>query len=66
MSEVRRLIRCDIDKIKNDKACVQTIMDALRECNDDMTLCMMRIDDIQRALIQAIFDMDLIIGGDTI
>lgn len=61
---MRKLIQYDIEKIKTDKACIQTVMDSLRPINDEMTLSMMRIDDIQRAIIQVIVDLEAIEAGD--
>lgn len=44
---------------------VRTVEDNLRMVDDEMTLCMMRIDDIQRAINQGIVDIIMILSGYT-
>lgn len=66
MSKIRRkIVQYDLDKIQNDIECLQTVEDNLRMVDDEMTLCMMRIDDIQRAINQGIVDLISILGGYT-
>ncbi len=61
----RKIVQYDLEKLKNDIECLETVEDALRMVDDEMTLCMMRIDDIQRALNQGIADLISILGGYT-
>lgn len=61
----RKIVQYDMEKIQNDIDCLRTVEDALRMVDDEMTLCMMRIDDIQRALNQGIADLISILGGYT-
>lgn len=66
MSNLRRkIVQYDMDKLQNDIECLQTVEDSLRMVDDEMTLCMMRIDDIQRAINQGIVDLISILGGYT-
>mgnify|MGYP007012488384 FL=1 len=66
MSELRRkVVEYDLEKLQNDMACLRTVEDELRMVDDKMTLCMMRIDDIQRAINQGIEDIILILSGYT-
>lgn len=66
MSNLRRkIVQYDMEKLQNDIECLNTVEDNLRMVNDEMTLCMMRIDDIQRALNQGIADLISILGGYT-
>lgn len=66
MSNLRRkIVQYDLDKLQNDIECLQTVEDSLRMVDDEMTLCMMRIDDIQRAINQGIVDLISILGGYT-
>lgn len=66
MSNLRRkIVQYDIEKLQNDIECLQTVEDSLRMVDDEMTLCMMRIDDIQRAINQGIIDLISILGGYT-
>lgn len=66
MSKIRRkIVQYDLEKLQNDIDCLETVEDNLRMVNDEMTLCMMRIDDIQRALNQGIADLISILGGYT-
>ncbi len=66
MSNLRRkIVQYDMEKLQNDIECLQTVEDSLRMVDDDMTLCMMRIDDIQRAINQGIVDLISILGGYT-
>lgn len=55
----------DLEKLKNDIECLKTVDDSLRMVDDEMTLCMMRIDDIQRAINQGIIDLISILDGYT-
>lgn len=59
----RKIVQYDMEKIQNDIACLRTVEDSLRMVDDEMTLCMMRIDDIQRAINQGIVDLISILGG---
>lgn len=61
----RKIVQYDLEKLQNDIECLETVEDALRMVDDEMTLCMMRIDDIQRALNQGIADLISILGGYT-
>ncbi len=61
----RKLVQYDLEKLQNDIECLRTVEDALRMVDDEMTLCMMRIDDIQRALNHGIADLISILGGYT-
>lgn len=66
MSKLRRkVVEYDLDKLQNDIECLRTVEDNLRMVDDEMTLCMMRIDDIQRAINQGIVDLISILGGYT-
>lgn len=66
MSKIqRKIVQYDLEKLQNDIDCLETVEDNLRMVNDEMTLCMMRIDDIQRALNQGIADLISILGGYT-
>lgn len=66
MSNLRRkIVQYDLEKLQNDIECLQTVEDNLRMVDDEMTLCMMRIDDIQRAINQGIVDLISILGGYT-
>ena len=51
----------DLENLQNDIECLRTVEDSLRMVDDEMTLCMMRIDDIQRAINQGIFDIILMV-----
>lgn len=59
----RKIVQYDMEKLQNDIACLRTVEDSLRMVDDEMTLCMMRIDDIQRAINQGIVDLISILGG---
>lgn len=61
----RKIVQYDLEKLQNDIECLRTVEDAMRMVDDEMTLCMMRIDDIQRALNQGIADLISILGGYT-
>ena len=61
----RKIVQYDMEKLQNDIECLRTVEDSLRMVDDEMTLCMMRIDDIQRALNQGIIDLISILGGYT-
>lgn len=66
MSKLRRkVVEYDLEKLQNDMACLRTVENELRMIDDKMTLCMMRIDDIQRAINQGIEDIILILSGYT-
>lgn len=66
MSKLRRkVVEYDLDKLQNDVECLRTVEDNLRMVDDEMTLCMMRIDDIQRAINQGILDIISILEGYT-
>ena len=58
----RKIVQYDMEKLQNDIACLRTVEDSLRMVDDEMTLCMMRIDDIQRAINQGIVDLISILG----
>lgn len=61
----RKIVQYDLEKLQNDIECLQTVEDNLRMVDDEMTLCMMRIDDIQRAINQGIIDIISILEGYT-
>ena len=61
----RKVVEYDMQKLQNDIACLRTVEDNLRMVDDEMTLCMMRIDDIQRAINQGIVDIIIILSGYT-
>ena len=61
----RKIVQYDMQKLQNDIACLRTVEDNLRMVDDEMTLCMMRIDDIQRAINHGIADIISILGGYT-
>lgn len=66
MSKMRRkVVEYDLDKLQADIECLRTVEDNLRIVDDEMTLCMMRIDDIQRAINQGIVDIITILSGYT-
>ena len=66
MSKIqRKIVQYDMEKLQNDIECLETVEDNLRMVNDEMTLCMMRIDDIQRAINQGIADLISLLGGYT-
>lgn len=52
------------EKLKNDYACLSTIMDMMYPYEDDprteRTVVDMRIDDVQRAIIQAQKDLEML------
>lgn len=52
------------DKLKNDYACLGTVIDMMfpyNEC-EERTVIEMRVDDVQRAIIQALKDLENIIS----
>ena len=66
MSKIqRKIVQYDMGKLQNDIACLRTVEDNLRMVDDEMTLCMIRIDDIQRAINQGIADIISILAGYT-